>query len=69
VRELIDDRPDERRVVVGAALSRHRDPLVRELGLQLGRGLVTPRDVLRAPAYRSVLDEGLRRLRRLHGTR
>jgi hypothetical protein len=56
-----------RRAATCAALSRHRDPLVRELGLRLSRGFLAPRDVLAAPAYRDVVDAGLRRLRDLAG--
>jgi hypothetical protein len=59
----------ERRARAEATMSRHRDPLVRELGLQLGRGLLVPRDVLRAPAYRGLIEEGLRHLRELDARR
>jgi hypothetical protein len=41
----------------------HRDPVLREIGGQLQRAEIRPRDLLRAPEYREVIERGLRRLR------
>ncbi len=43
-------------------LANHRDPVLREIGRQLQRAEIRPRDLLRAPEYRQVLERGLRRL-------
>ena len=45
------------------ALVEHTDPVVREIGQQLRNGEIRPRDLLRAPEYRPVLERGLSRLR------
>jgi hypothetical protein len=45
-----------------AALARHPDPILREIGTQLRDGHIRPRDVLSAPAYRAVLLRALDRL-------
>jgi len=41
----------------------HDDPVVREIGEQLRDGEVRPRDLLRDPEYRQVIQRGLARLR------
>lgn len=50
-----------------AALARHPDPILREIATQLRDGHIRPRDVLSAPAYRTVLLRVLDRIRRDSG--
>jgi hypothetical protein len=57
-------RPDPRDLAAYAALIRHPDPLVREVGVQLRDGHLRPRDILSSPAYRGLVDGTLERLRR-----
>jgi hypothetical protein len=49
------------RARVCKALCDSADPLLREIGEQLGRGVIEPRDLLAEPTYRDVVDEGLTR--------
>jgi hypothetical protein len=44
-------------------LTGHRDPILREIGVQLRDGRIQPRDVLSAGAYRAVVLRALERLR------
>jgi hypothetical protein len=52
------------RARVCQALRESRDPLLREIGEQLERGAIVPRDLLIEPSYRQVVDNGLDRLAR-----
>lgn len=50
------------RARVCRALRNSDDPLLREIGEQLGQGSIQPGDLLTAPAYRRLVDTGLHRL-------
>lgn len=52
------------RARVCRALRGSEDPLLREIGEQLERGTIAPRDLLTEPSYRQVVDNGLGRLAR-----
>jgi hypothetical protein len=52
------------RARVYQALRESDDPLLREIGEQLDRGTIVPRDLLTEPSYRRVVDNGLDRLAR-----
>lgn len=53
---------EQHRARVLDALSRHSDPVLREIGEQLSNGVVSPHDLLRQPAYVEVLRRGLEQL-------
>ena len=54
--------PEDRRRQTYARLASHRDPLLREIGDQLGSGVLRPSDLLTDPSYRNVLARSLRRV-------
>lgn len=49
---------EQHRARVFDALSRHSDPVLREIGRQLARGTVTPRELLSEPRYVEALQRG-----------
>jgi hypothetical protein len=51
---------EQHRAQVYEALSRHSDPLLREMGKQLAAGTVAPHELLSEPRYVEVLRRGMR---------
>ncbi|WP_213454979.1 hypothetical protein [Rhizomonospora bruguierae] len=53
---------EESRQRTYARLTEQEDPLLREIGDQLGQGVLRPSDLLTDPSYRGLLARSLRRL-------
>jgi hypothetical protein len=49
---------EQHRARVFDALSRHSDPVLREIGRQLANGTVTPHELLSEPKYVEALQRG-----------
>jgi hypothetical protein len=53
---------EEHRARVLQALSRHSDPVLREMGEQLSTGGVAPHELLSEPRYVELLQRGMRHI-------